>query len=57
VAADPGETSDNLVRDMTDVPVSFCTGLYGRHGARNRVLPAFACAKRAPQAGPVGEDD
>jgi putative resolvase len=54
VAADPDETSDNLVRDMIDVLVSFCTRLYGRRGARNRVVPALACAKRAPEAARVG---
>jgi putative resolvase len=57
VAADPDETSDNLVRDMIDVLVSFCTRLYGRRGARNRVVPALACAKRAPEAARVGGED
>jgi putative resolvase len=58
VVADPGETSDNLVRDKIDVLVSFCARLYGHRGAHNRVLLALACAKRAPEAARVvGEDD
>jgi len=57
MAADPGETTDNLVRDMIEVLVSFCTRLYGRRGARNRALPALACAERAPQAARVGGED
>jgi len=57
VVADLGETSDNLVRDMTDVLMSFGARLYGYRGARNRVLLALACAKRAPEAARVGGED
>jgi putative resolvase len=57
VVADPRQTSDNLVRDMIDVLASFCAWLYGRRGARNRVLLGLACAKRAPEAARVGGED
>ncbi len=46
VVAEPGETGDDLVRDMIDVLTSFCARLYGRRGARNRALRALTCAKR-----------
>jgi putative resolvase len=48
VVADPGETSDDLVRDMVEVLTSFCARLYGRRGARNRALRALTAAKRRP---------
>jgi putative resolvase len=48
VVADPGETSDDLVRDMVEVLTSFCARLYGRRGARNRALRALTAAKRSP---------
>ena len=38
VVTDPGETSDNLVRDMIEVLTSMCARLYGRRGARNRAM-------------------
>jgi putative resolvase len=44
VVADPGETTDDLVRDMIDVLTSFCAGLYGRRGARNRAMRAVTAA-------------
>ena len=47
VVADPGETTDDLVRDMVDVLTSFCARLYGRRGARNRALRAVTAARRA----------
>jgi putative resolvase len=46
VVVDPGETSDDLVRDMIEVLTSFCARLYGRRGARNRALRAVTCAKK-----------
>ena len=46
VVAEPGETGEDLVRDMIDVLTSFCARLYGRRGARNRALRALTCAKR-----------
>ena len=42
---DPGEVDDDLVRDMTEVLMSFCARLYGRRGARNRAIKALGCAK------------
>lgn len=48
VVVDPGETSDDLVRDMIDVLTSFCAQLYGRRGARNRALRAVTCAGKPP---------
>jgi putative resolvase len=54
VMIDPGETSDDLVRDMVEVLTSFCARLYGRRGARNRALRAVTCAKKPPgQAAPA----
>ena len=47
LVADPGETTDELVRDMVAVLTSFCAGLYGRRGARNRALRAVTAAKRS----------
>jgi putative resolvase len=57
VVADPGETSDDLVRDMIDVLASFCARTYGRRGARNRAMRALACAKRTPEGARVGGED
>jgi putative resolvase len=48
VVADPGVTTDDLVRDMIDVLTSICARLYGRRGARNRTVRALACAQREP---------
>jgi len=48
LVADPGETSDDLVRDMVEVLTSFCARLYGRRGARNRALRAVTAVKRSP---------
>ena len=48
VVVDPGETSDDLLRDMIEVLTSFCVRLYGRRGARNRALSAVTCAKKPP---------
>jgi putative resolvase len=44
VVADPGETADDLVRDMTGVLTSMCARLYGRRGARNRAMRAVTAA-------------
>jgi putative resolvase len=54
VVADPGETMDDLLRDMIDVLTSFCARLHGRRGARNRALRAVTCAKQPPAASPAG---
>jgi putative resolvase len=48
VVVDPGETDDDLLRDMIEVLTSFCARLYGRRGARNRAMRAVTCAKRPP---------
>jgi putative resolvase len=48
VVVDPGQTSDDLVRDMVEVLTSFCARLYGPRGARNRAMRAVTCAKRPP---------
>jgi putative resolvase len=45
VVADPGETTDDLVRDMIEVLTSMCARLYGRRGARNRALRAVTAAQ------------
>ena len=47
LVADPGETSDDLVRDMIEVLTSMCARLYGRRGARNRAMRAVTAAKNA----------
>jgi len=56
MVVDPGETTDDLLRDMIDVLTSFCARLHGRRGARNRALRAVTCAKQPPgaAAGPAG---
>ena len=46
---DPGETTDDLVRDVVEALTSFCAWLYGRRGARNRALRALTCAKQPPR--------
>ncbi|MBS4727635.1 IS607 family transposase [Mycobacterium sp. SM1] len=48
VVADPGETTDDLVRDMIEVLTSMCARLYGRRGARNRAMRALTAAKQGP---------
>jgi putative resolvase len=50
VVADPGETTDDLVRDMIEVLTWMCARLYGRRGARNRAMRALTAAKREPGA-------
>jgi putative resolvase len=45
VVADPGETADDLVRDMIEVLTSMCAQLYGRRGARNRAMRAITATK------------
>lgn len=50
VVADPGETTDDLVRDMIEVLTSMCARLYGRRGARNRAMRALTAAKKDPGA-------
>ena len=45
VVLDDGEVTDDLVRDMVELPTSFCARLYGRRSARNRAIKALNCAK------------
>jgi putative resolvase len=45
VVADPGETTDDLVREVIDVLTSMCARLYGRRGARNRAMRAITATK------------
>ena len=40
------EVDDDLVRDVTEVLMSFCARLYGRRSARNRAGKALRCAAR-----------
>jgi putative resolvase len=56
VVADPGETTDDLVRDMIEVLTSMCARLYGRRGARNRAMRAVTATRHAddPDAVPTG---
>lgn len=46
VVLDPEETTDDLVRDMTDVLTSMCARLYGRRAAKNRAARAIAAATK-----------
>jgi putative resolvase len=48
MVADPGEATDDLVRDMIDVLTSMCARLYGRRGARNRAMRAITATKAEP---------
>jgi putative resolvase len=57
VVVDPGETDDDLARDMIDVLTSFCARLYGRRGARNRAMRAVTCAKQPPRADTIRSKD
>jgi putative resolvase len=52
---EPGETDDDLARDMIDVLTSFCARQYGRRGARNRAMRAATCARQPPELAD-GED-
>ena len=51
LVADPGETADDLVRDMIEVLTSMCARLHGRRGARNRAMRAVTAARRGDGAG------
>jgi putative resolvase len=52
VVADPGETADDLVRDMIEVLTSMCARLYGRRGARNRAMRAVTATRHEPGEAP-----
>jgi putative resolvase len=49
LVVEPGETNNDLMRDLIEVLTGFCARLYGRRGARNRALRAVTCAKRPPE--------
>lgn len=44
VVLDPGESTDDLVRDITEVLTSMCARLYGRRAGKNRAVRAVAVA-------------
>ena len=44
IVLDPTETTDDLVRDITEVLTSMCARLYGRRAAKNRAARAVAVA-------------
>lgn len=44
VVLDPEESTDDLVRDITDVLTSMCARLYGKRAAKNRAARAMAAA-------------
>jgi putative resolvase len=46
VVADPGETADELVRDMIEVLTWMCACLYGRRGAGSWALRAVTAARQ-----------
>jgi len=48
VVIDPGETGDDLERELIEVLTGFCARLHGNRGARNRAMRALTCAKRPP---------
>lgn len=41
---DPEESTDDLMKDMTDVLTSMCARLYGQRAAKNRAARAVAAA-------------
>lgn len=45
VVVDSAEIDDDLVRDMTEILVSFYARLYGKRGAAHRAEKALQCAK------------
>jgi putative resolvase len=45
VVAEPGETGEDLVRDMIEVLTWGCARLYGRRGAQNRAMRAVTATK------------
>lgn len=47
IVAQSGEVKDDLVRDMVEVLTSFCTRLYGRRSAKNRVKRAMEAIESA----------
>jgi len=52
VVTDPGETTDDLEREMVDALTAFCARLYGRWSARTRALRALTATRTATQRRP-----
>jgi putative resolvase len=52
VVADPGESTDDLVREVIEVLTSMCARLYGHRGARNRAMRAITATKGDPGEAP-----
>jgi putative resolvase len=52
VVADPGESTDDLVREVIEVLTSMCARLYGDRGARNRAMRAITATKGDPGEAP-----
>jgi putative resolvase len=52
VVADPGETTDDLVREVFEIGTSMCARLSGRRGARNRAMRALTAARSEPGGAP-----
>ncbi|MFD7877401.1 IS607 family transposase [Streptomyces sp. NPDC059766] len=50
VVLDPTETTDDLVRDMTEVLTSMCARVHGRRAAKNRAARAVAVATAEGEA-------
>jgi putative resolvase len=55
VVADPGETTDALVRDVIEVLTPMCAWLYGRRGARNRPCAVTATRHEAGDEAAAGD--
>ena len=53
VVVDPGETADDVVRDMIEVLTSMCARRYRRRGARNGALRAVTATQQQPQSAEV----
>lgn len=47
VVAVPGESTDDLMRDLVEVLTFMCARLYGRGGGRNRAMRAVTATKHA----------
>lgn len=45
VVVDDAEVDDDLVRDVTEIPTSFCARLYGKRAAANRAARMMAAAE------------
>jgi putative resolvase len=45
MVTEPGETADNLVRDMIEVLASVCARRYGHRGVRDRAVRAIAAIR------------